>query len=83
MEHRIGKYGGFFYCKTHGTISDKGAAILQRIHSIKEDPLMDAIKRTSVSLGKPMDELEEIIDFFVDNPPENEDEDHWMNVREY
>lgn len=84
---RNGKYGEFFYCAAHGTISKRAAEIIAQHQTtyaggLNEDPLMDAVKRTSVTLGQPLDELEQLIEFVVDNPP-LDDEDHWMNTRPY
>ena len=96
MEHRNGKFGGFWYCKQHGTISDIGAAILRSTQRISEvsvqrggsytsDPLLDAVKRKGYQLGHPTDELGQLVDWINDPDPNDveEEDDHWMNIRPY
>lgn len=94
MVLRNGKYGPFFYCKDHGTISMRAAKKITELLAktedehgysggFNEDPLFDSIKRTSVNLGMPQDDLQQTIDFYNDHPPFSDDEDHWMNIRDY
>lgn len=89
---RNGKYGPFFYCKDHGTISMRAAKVITA--SIDSDqctnwqyidePFLDIIKRRSVILGRPMDDLQDLVEFYVDDPDQSQDDpDHWMNVRDY
>jgi hypothetical protein len=86
MEHRIGKYGGFWYCRQHGTISDKDvASILTAIpqttsHAPPID-LMFEIERETMDLGFQTSEIERwIVD---DEAAADYEEDHWMNLRPY
>lgn len=96
MEPRTGKYGDFFYCKTHGTISKQAVKVLLNVeygpiadyvsHPAlpMEDPLLDAVKRTGYAMGHHMDEMGQLVDFFNDMEESADwDEDHWMNVRPY
>lgn len=88
---RSGKYGKFFYCAAHGTISKRAAELItahlgephKYAGGLNEDPLMSAVKRTSVAMCQPLDNLQQTIDFYVDHPPFTDDEDHWMNTRDY
>jgi hypothetical protein len=97
MEHRTGKYGGFWYCRQHGTISDARAVVVQKILDTarrsggtthKASPidttssdLMFQIEKQTMSFGYQPSELEKWI---VDSPHGiDDDEDHWMNVRPY
>lgn len=92
---RNGKYGPFFYCKDHGTISMRAAkkitVLLKRIEDehtyvggYNENPLKDLIFRQSIGLGEPMDNLTDLAKFTVDNHYDAQDnEDHWMNIRDY
>lgn len=91
MEHRNGKFGGFWYCPQHGTISDKGIAIIEKLPSLVEvasysfstenDPLMHQIHRQTMDFGVRPSELEEwIVD---DEGAADYEEDHWMNLRPY
>lgn len=92
MEPRTGKYGDFFYCREHGTISKLAAmAISERTQEYKpttvplyNNDLMDTVKRQGVAMGHHIDELGQLIDFFNDMEESAEwDEDHWMNIRPY
>lgn len=94
MEHRVGKFGGFWYCPQHGTISDKGAAMFKKMQehtkvqpsapylsNPENDPVMLQIERQSLEFGVKATELESWI---VDDPDAADYEDeHWMNVRPY
>jgi len=95
MEHRNGKFGGFWYCKQHGTISDKGVAILRSIQRTSEistqysgsntSDLLDMVKRKGYELGHSTDDLGQLVDWINDPDPNDveEDDDHWMNIRPY
>lgn len=94
MEPRTGKYGDFFYCQDHGTISKKAVmraawntpnemATTESI-AFNKDPLLTAIKRKGVAMGHHVDEMGELIDWFNDmESAAEDDEDHWMNIRPY
>lgn len=47
---------------------------------LREYDLMYQIKKRTLDFGVMPTELEEWI---VDAPPEDYDEDHWMNIRDY
>ncbi len=36
MEHRVGVKGGFWYCRVHGTVSDKGMQVVERLREAAE-----------------------------------------------
>lgn len=95
MVHRTGKFGGFWYCRKHGTISDKGMAIIEKIRESSSasgkiysysdnpnnDPLMLQIERQTLEFGVMPTELEKWI---VDHPGAADwEEDHWLNSRPY
>jgi hypothetical protein len=91
MSHRTGKFGGFWFCPIHGTVSDKGVAIYKVLKARTKqqgtsgtlcswsesstDPLGDAIARDT-SFGL-VGGLERWI---VDGEPEDDEEDHWKNT---
>lgn len=88
MEHRTGKFGGFWYCKEHGTISEKEVGMIGRLAlagiadaaSLQDDLLMQ-IERISLEFGVKASELESWI---VDDPDAADYEpDHWHNIRPY
>ncbi len=47
---------------------------------LREHDLMFQIKKRTLDFGVMPTELEEWI---VDSPPVGDDEDHWMNIRDY
>ena len=94
MVHRQGKFGGFWYCKVHGTISDKGMAMLQPPVvtqalstplpyrcSPEHDPLMLQIERQTLAMGIQISEVEKFI--VDDEDAADYEEDHWLNTRPY
>lgn len=89
MQHRTGKYGGFWFCPLHGTISDKGVKmLLKRPRLALEDVgktydanVMREVKRQTLGFGFEPTDIEEWI---VDNEDAADyEEDHWMNMRPY
>ena len=44
---------------------------------------LDKIKRESIRLGAPIDDLGRLCEWIVDSPPLDDEEDHWMNIRPY
>lgn len=52
-------------------------------HLSKPDPLYEAVVRQSYYLGAPIDTLGRLCEWIVDSPPDDDDSDHWMNVRPY
>lgn len=95
MEHRTGKFGGFWYCRAHGTISDRGMELIQRLTGSsaagglavpynctpESDSLMLQITRETLGFGVRPSELEEwVVD---DKDAADYEDDHWMNTRPY
>lgn len=81
MEHRTGKYGGFWYCKSHGTFSDKRVGMSASVGYPAGSNLMREIKHQTLGFGVDISELESWI---VDNEDAADyEEDHWMNMRPY
>lgn len=91
MVHRYGKFGGFWVCSQHGTISDKGMEILQSMDSShgtlchssieRNEPVLLEVKKQTLEFGIQPTEIEEwIVD---DEAAADYEEDHWMNVRPY
>ena len=89
LQHRNGKFGGFWYCRHHGTISDRGMAILTagciisgKTSGIQSSidvtdsnsDLLFQIKRETAAMGFGVSDLEEWV---VDGNPN--DVDHWSN----
>lgn len=99
MELRTGKYGDFYYCRDHGTISKKAAAILTgqerpppSHYAYAPSPnidLLEEVHRMSVAFGGPVGETAELLNFLTDASVEyatsgdEEDEEHWTNLRPY
>lgn len=98
-----GKFGEFFSCKEHGTISIQGGQVvtkgamtkaLRKIAVItrgsdefkpyQKFDLELEVRKQAVALGGWIDDL----DMFIEGSPEasnseEEEPDHWMNVRPY
>jgi len=90
MLHREGKFGGFWFCPSlhhKFTMSDKAAAALSSMPIVAvgkqfirpQTDLHEMVRIRCRSMGG-ISELEE---FYVDIPPDDENEDHWMNIRPY
>lgn len=92
LQPRTGRYGPFYYCPEHGTISAKGLEIFQAVTGSKEtsgrvsqytpgndiDQLMTAIKRETLGFGCSPTDLEEwIVD--DEDAPDYEPE-NWQNT---
>lgn len=56
---------------------------LTRLYTTSPDPLYEAIYRKSIALGAPIDELGRICEWIVDSPPDDDESDHWQNIRPY
>ena len=86
MVQRKGKHGLFWCCPksnpsdNHGTFSTRQRYYETSFHTVsllEPDPLTKAIERQTMMLGGYLTDL----DRFVEGSPD--EEDHWMNVREY
>lgn len=86
MIQRSGKHGLFWCCPksnpsdNHGTFSTRQQHYNTSFHKVslsEPDPLMRAIERQTMALGGYLTDL----DRFVEGSPD--EEDHWMNGREY
>lgn len=81
MEKRSGKFGIFYYCPDHGTISEKGVKLLEQARESRTttgniqnyrdvpnvDPLMLEIKKQSLAFGVGLTELEKLVESDVDH----------------
>lgn len=92
MELRTGKYGDFFYCREHGTVSKLAAmALTERTSTyipttipMYNADLMDTVRRQGVAMGHHLDETGQLVDWYNDTEIVAEgDNDHWMNTRPY
>lgn len=93
MEPRTGKYGDFFYCLNHGTISKAAFKALLNaeygpisncVSLPNEDTLLEVVKRKGIQVGHHIDDLGQLVDWYNDNEQSAEDDDdHWMNIRPY
>lgn len=92
MIERTGRYGDFFYCKDHGTISARGAKLIAAIEQMNAQTsestraasspdLLHMVKVKSYELGQHTDDLGQLCEWIVDQ--NTEEDDHWMNVRPY
>lgn len=91
MQRRTGKFGVFYYCAKHGTMSEKGAKILEQIRAardtestyIPQTPSLDhAVRMQCLAMGPALSpDDQNLLDWIVDGDPEDDEEDHWKNMR--
>lgn len=92
MIRRTGKFGPFFYCASHGTISERAAELITQLQRLRDmdvnsyyAPPTDLdfeIRKQCINLGQPMSSDDQnLLDWIVDGDPEDDEEDHWKNMR--